>query len=250
MSKIKIANLEAASKLAEALRENMIEMKKNDFFTAFQEYFKDRAGFDSCLKSLKEDEDRIIELGFFYNLVTNEIGHAGITLISLFSIMEAVSKERFQPFDQWLLSKIKRDTSISFPIVDRGNFKETILSYQKKYFKKHGSAEKVRKFINQYFSMEDKKILIKSFKVKNKSIDFESLSFERQVKEIVKMLYNERNAFVHQGRLPQLTDRQDKMIGYFKIKNKTTYVSIEISIIKIQKMFERAFMKFLGQTCA
>ena len=236
--------------MAEAFRENRIEELKNDFFSAFQGYFKDRADFDSCLKSLKEDEGRIIELGFFYNLVTNEIGHAGVTLISLFSIMEAVSKERFQPFDQWLLSKIKRDTSISFPIANRGNFKETILSYQKQYFKKHGSAEKVRKFINQYFSMEDKKILINSFKVKDKSIGFESLSFELQVKEIVKILYNERNAFVHKGKLPQLNDRQDKMMGIFTVRNKKTIVSIEISIIRIQKMFERAFMKFLGQACA
>jgi len=250
MSKIQIANLEAARKLAKALKENMIEMKKKDFFIAFQGYFKDRADFDSCLKSLKEDEDRIIELGFFYNLVTNEIGHAGITLISLFSIMEAVSKERFQPFDQWLLSKIKQDKSISFPMADQGNFKETILSYQKEYFKKHGSAEKVQKFINQYFSLEDKIVLIKSFKVKDKSIGFESLSFERQVKEIVKMLYNERNAFVHQGRFPQLTDRQGKMIGYFKVKNKNTCVSINIAINTIQKMFEKAFIKFIKETYA
>lgn len=105
MPKNKITNLEAATPLAGALSETVLESKRNDFFGAFQDYFKDRSDFDACLNSLKEEKDKITELGFFYNLVTKEIPHAGITLISIFSIMEALSKDKFQPFDQWLLAK-------------------------------------------------------------------------------------------------------------------------------------------------
>jgi hypothetical protein len=221
------------------------------FFNAFQSYFKDRADFETMLEELgEESKTKIIRLGFFYHIITKEIRHAGITLISIFSIMEATAPEKFRTFDQWLLSRVKGDGDISLPITDRECFKEAILSFQKEYFEKHGSSERVRRFINNYFSTQDKDQLIKGFQIKDRRVDFDSLNFDDQLKTIVDMLYNERNAFVHQGRLPQVTDRPDEMLGYFKVRNKDSYVSIQLSMNTIQKMFERAFMKFLKEICA
>ncbi len=237
------------SVFAEEFFKDFEEHNKKCFFDAFKIYFKDRSDFDTLLEKLKEDDkSKIIRLGFFYYIITKKIGYAGITLISIFSMMEATALNKFRTFDQWLLAKIKGGENISFPIADRDCFKKAILSFQKEYFKKHGSSERVRRFINKYFCTEDKQKLIRGFQIKGKSIAFDSLNFDDQIKAIVDMLYNERNAFVHQGRLPQMSDRQGKMFGYFKIKNKNTYVSIEISINEIQKMFERAFIKFLRET--
>ncbi len=234
MPKNKITNLEAATPLAGALSETVLESKRNDFFGAFQDYFKDRSDFDACLNSLKEEKDKITELGFFYNLVTKEIPHAGITLISIFSIMEALSKDKFQPFDQWLLAKIKKKSkNISFPIEDRKDFRTIIVSLQEKYFAKHGSSEKVH-----------------GFQVRENKSDFNALNPDDKVKAIVDMLYKERNAFVHQGRLPQISDQRVKMLGYCIIKNKSRFVSIQISINEIKKMFEKAFILFIKEASA
>jgi len=251
MPKNKITNLEAATRPAEALSETVLESKRNDFFGAFQDYFKDRSDSDACLNSLEEEKDKITELGFFYNLVTKEIGHAGITLISIFSIMEALSKDKFQPFDQWLLAKIKKKSkNISFPIEDRKDFRTIIVSLQEKYFAKHGSSEKVRRFVSKYFSDEDKNILVNGFQVRENKSDFNALNSDDKVKAIVDMLYKERNAFVHQGRLPQISDQRVKMLGYCNIKNKSTFVSIQISINEIKKMFEKAFILFIKEASA
>lgn len=250
MLKNKITNLEAATRLVEAFSKTMLESKRNDFFGAFQDYFKDRSDFDACVNSLGEEKDKITELGFFYNLVTKEIGHAGITLISIFSIMEALSKDKFQPFYQWLLAEIKKESkNISFPICDRKDFKKIIVSLQKKYFAKHGSSEKVRRFVSKYFSDEDKNILVNGFQLKENISVFNALNSDDKVKAIVDMLYEERNAFVHQGRLPQIFEQNVKILGNCNIKNKKTFVSIQISINEIKKMFEKAFIQFIKEAC-
>jgi hypothetical protein len=241
MNDIEGSKRKAAAMLAEAFIKNFEEHSMNCFFSAFQEHFKDRSDFDACLDNLNAEKDKITRLGFFYYVVTKEIGHAGITLISIFSIMEAIAHEKFQPFDQWLLAKIKGAENISFPIADRHDFKKLILSFQIEYYTKHGSSEKVRNFINNYFSIEDKQKLIGGFQIKAEGLHFDSLNFEEQVKAIVDMLYKERNAFIHQGRLPQISDQKVHMLGNCKIKNIDTPVSIQISINEIKKMFERAF---------
>jgi hypothetical protein len=224
---------------------------KERFFDAFKKYFENRSNFDILLEKLKdEDKSKIIRLGFFYHIITKEIQDARITLICLFSIMEATAPNKFKTFDQWLLGKIKIGENISFPIADRDCFKKAIISFQKEYFKEYGSSERVRKFIDEYFCTEDKQQLIKGFQIKDKSIAFDSLNFDKQIKIIVDMLYYERNAFIHQGRLTQISDRPDKKLGYLKIKNKDQCVSIKISINEIQEMFERAFMKFLREKSA
>lgn len=107
--------------------------------------------------------------------------------------------------------------------------------------------KKVRDFIGNYFSDEDKHKLIGSFQIKNKRINHNSFDFEDKVKMIVDMLYNERNAFVHNTRLPQITDQNVEMSGYFKVKNKNTYVSVKISINEIKSMFEKAFVKLIRE---
>lgn len=231
--------------ISDVLVEEMYRINSDLFYCAFKEYFENRADFDTHLENLKNEKEKIIRLGFFYHVVTKEIKHASVTLISLFSIMEATAYEKFQPFDQWLLAKIKEPESISFPLSDRQDFKRTILSFQKKYYTEHGSSEKVKNFINTYFSDEDKQKLIGGFQIKDSSLNFKSLSFEDRVKAIVDMLYKERNAFVHEGRLPQITDNNVKMLGYCKIKNNDTFVSIQMSIKEIQKMFEKAFVNFV-----
>lgn len=204
--------LEATTRLVEAFSKTMLESKKNDFYCAFQDYFKDRFDFDACVNSLGEEKDKIIELGFFYNLIIKEIGHAGITLITIFSIMEALSKDKFQPFDQWLLAEIKKELkNISSPIKDRKKFKTVIVSLQKKYFAKHGSSEKVRRFVGKYFSDEDKNVLVNGFQVKENISYFNPLNSDDKIKAIVDMLYKERNAFVHQARLPQIFEQNVKI---------------------------------------
>ena len=236
--------------ISDALVKEMGRINSDLFYCAFKEYFENRADFDTHLDNLNNEKEKIIRLGFFYYVVTKDIKHAGVTLISLFSIMEATAYEKFQPFDQWLLAKIKEPESISFPLSDRQDFKSTILSFQRKYYEEHGSSEKVRKFINNYFSPEDKQKLIGGFQIKDSSLEFTSLNFECRLKAIVDMLYKERNAFVHEGKLPQITDKNDKMLGYCKIKNKNTFVTIQISINEIQKMFEKAFVNFVKKLSA
>ena len=230
--------------------EEMYKINTDLFYCAFKEYFYNRADFDACLDTLNEEKENIIRLGFFYYVVTKEIKHAGVTLISLFSIMEATANKKFQPFDQWLLAKIKEPENIPYPISDRQGFKSLILSLQTKYYAEHGSSEKVRNFIDKYFSPQDKQRLIGGFQIKDESQNYKSLNFEEQVKTIVDMLYKERNAFVHEGRLPQITNQKGKMLGYCKIKNNNTPVSIQISINEIQKMFEKAFINFLKEKSA
>ena len=51
---------------------------------------------------------------------------------------------------------------------------------------------------------------------KIKSANHESLDYDGKIKMIVDMLYNERNAFVHKARLPQLSDQNVKMLGCYK----------------------------------
>jgi hypothetical protein len=234
-----------------ALEKFIPEFEKHNedcFFDAFKKYFKDRPDFDTMLGKLRyESKSKIIRLGFFYHIITKEIGHAGITLISIFSIMEAIDQNKFRTFDQWLLAKIKKDKNIPFPIANQTGFKDAIISFQKEYYQKHGSSEKVRRFISKYYKTEDKQLLIRSFQIKDQSVGFDNLNFVDQIKTIVDMLYNERSAFVHQGQLPPITDHHDKMLGNFKIKGKNSYVSIEISINTFQEMFERAFMNFFGE---
>lgn len=229
-----------------ALIENRLESNRNDFFNAFQDYFKDRPDFDACINSLEEEKDKITELGFYYNLVTKEIGHAGITLIAIFSIMEALSRYKFQSFDQWLLAEIKeKPENIPFPIEDRKEFKTIIVSLREKYLANHGSSEKVRRFVSKYFSDEDKNILVNGFQVKENISDLNALNLSDKVKAIIDMLYKERNAFVHQARLPQVFDQKVKIFGCCNIKNKNTFISIQISINEIKKMFEKAFIRFI-----
>jgi hypothetical protein len=250
MSDIEESKRKAAAMLAETFIKNFEEHNKNCFFSAFQEHFKDRSDFDACLDNLNAEKDKITRLGFFYYVVTKEIGHAGVTLISIFSIMEATAHENFQPFDQWLLAKIKRTENISFPIADRHDFKNLILSLQNEYYAKHGSSEKVRNFINKYFSIEDKQRLIGGFQITDERLNYDSLNFEDKVKAIVDMLYKERNAFVHQGQLPQISAQKVNMLGYCRIKNINAFVSIQISIDEIKEMFEKAFIKFIKTTCS
>jgi hypothetical protein len=165
--------------------------------------------------------------------------------------MEALSKDKFQQFDQWLLAEIKKESkNISFPIKDRNKFKIIIESLQEKYFAKDGSSGKVRRFVRKYFSDEDKNLLVNGFQVKENISDFNALDSNDKVKVIIDMLYKERNAFVHQGRLPQLSDQNVKMLGNCYIKNKKTFVSIQISINEIKKMFEKAFIQFIKRACA
>jgi hypothetical protein len=222
---------------------------KNCFFSAFQEYFRDRSDFDTFLDKLKADKMKIIRLGFFYHIITQEIRHAGITLIAIFSIMEATATQKYLTFDEWLLAK-KGPGNIPFPIANRRDFRKLIADLQKQYYIKHGSSEKVRNFINRYFSGANKQKLIEGFRIKGRSTGYAFLNFNDKVKAIVDMLYNERSAFVHNARLPQISNQKVKMIGYCKVKHKDTYVSIQILINEIQKMFEKAFIEFLKTTYA
>ena len=89
--------------------------------------------------------------------------------------------------------------------------------------------------------------MIGGFQIKNKRINHNFFDFDDKVKVIVDMLYNERNAFVHNARLPQITDQNVEMLGYVKVKNKNTYVSVKISINEIKRMFEKAFVKLIRE---
>lgn len=234
---------------AEKYFQDFEDQNKERFFDAFKIYFKDRSDFDTLLEKIKaEDKLKIIRLGFFYYIITKEIGHAAITLISIFSMMEATAQEKFRTFDQWLLAKIKKGENISLPICNNKSFKKVILSLQKEYFEKHGSSERVRIFIDKYFCVEDKKKFVSGFRIKDKHSDIDYRSLDEKVRAIVDMLYDERSAFVHKGRLPQISDQP--ATGYYKIKNKQICVKREISINEIQKMYERAFIKFLRETYA
>lgn len=238
---------ENAIRLAEAFGKALESSDMNFFYSAFTRHFKDKYDFETCLNNLNSEKSNIARLGYFYYVATKEIRHAGVVLIAIFSIMEATAQEEFQPFDQWLLGQIKRTENISFPITDQHNFKSMILSRQKEYYSKHGSSQKVRKFIDNYFRDEDKQKLIGGFQIKNERVNHDSLDFDDKVKVIVDMLYNERNAFVHNARLPQLSNQNINMLGCFKVKNKDTYVSVKISINEIKSMFERAFVKFIKE---
>jgi hypothetical protein len=162
--------------------------------------------------------------------------------------MEATATEKYLTFDEWLLAK--GPENISFQITNRCDFIKLIPSLQEQYYNKHGSSRKVQNFINNYFSDADKQNLIDGFRIKDKSPKYDSLNFNDKVKAIVDMLYKERSDFVHNARLPQISDQKGKTIGYYKVKNKDTYVSRQISINEIQKMFEKAFIKFLKTTYA
>ncbi len=236
--------------MIEAFGKNLEERDIDYFYSAFADHFKDKSEFECFLNKLNSEKNKIARIGYFYYVATKEIGHAGIILISIFSIMEATAQEEFQTFDQWLLAKIKGIENISFPITDQHDFKKLIILLQEEYYSKHGSSKKVRNFINNYFRIEDKQKLIGGFHIKNESVNHDSLDFDDKVKMTVDMLYNERNAFVHKARLPQLSNQNVKMLGCYKVRNKDTYVSIEIAINEIQKMFERAFIKFIEETCA
>ena len=229
----------------DVLAKDMYGINSDLFYSAFEEYFQNRTDFDEWIDKLRNEKDKIVRLGFFYSVVTKEIKHAGVTLISIFSIMEATADKKFQPFDQWLLAQITKPESISFPIDDKKKLKSSILLLQKKYYSEHGSSEKVRYFINNYFSSEDKQKLIEGFLIKDPNPTLESLSSEEHLKAIVDMLYKERNAFVHEGRLPQITDQKVRMLGYCRIRNRDTHVSIQISINEIQTMFEKGFVNFI-----
>jgi len=240
-------NNESADEVFKSFEEYFAEKYKNGFFEAFKGYFDDRTDFDAFIEKLKEeDKNKILRLGFFYSVITKFINHAGVTLVGIFSLMEATSDIKYKTFDQWLLKKIKKDENISFPIVDNNCLKQAILLFQKEYFKEHGSAEKVRNFISQYYSTEDKKRIIRAFEIKDETIKFDSLNFDEQLTVIVDMLYKERSAFVHEGRLPQMSEERITTIASFEIKGKYRNVVMEISINDIQKMFEKAFIKFIN----
>lgn len=238
---------EDAIRLAEVFGKALESKDMDLFYSAFTQHFDNRSDFEKCLNNLNSEKSKIARLGFFYYVATKEIGHAAVVLIAIFSIMEATAQEGFQPFDQWLLAQVKGAENISFPIKDQSNFKNLILSLQKQYYSKHGSSKKVRNFIGNYFSDEDKQKLIGGFQIKNKRINDNSFDFEAKVKVIVDMLYNERNAFVHNARLPQITDQNVEMLGNFKVRNKSTYVSVKISINEIKRMFEKAFVKLIRE---
>ena len=217
------------------------------FYSVFTKHFKDKSDFEACLNNLNAEKSNIARLGFFYYVATEEIGHAAVVLISIFSIMEATATEEFKPFDQWLYKIIKGDESITYPITDQNHFKKLILSLQKKYYLQYGSSQKVRNFIDTYFGIEDKQSLIGGIQINNKQLDIESLDLDNKLKIIVNILYDQRNAFVHKARLPQISDQNVKMFGACKVRNKETFVSIKISINEIKSMFEKAFVKLIKE---
>ena len=200
-------------RLAEAFGNALENSDMDRFYSAFKLHFKDKSDFEICLSNLNLEKSNTARLGYFYSVVTQEIRHAGVVLIAIFSIMEATAQEEFQPFDQWLLHQLKGVKNISFPINDQHNFKKMILLRQKEYYSRHGSSQKVHNFVDNYFSDEDKQKLIGGFQIRNEPANHESLNFDDKIKIIVDMLYKERNAFVHKARLPQLSDQNVKMLG-------------------------------------
>lgn len=229
----------------EEFYKGIINSKKEDFYKSFKEYFNNRKEFNSYIDNLK-DRDKIIQIGCFYHIISKEINYSGVTLISIFSIMEALSTIKYKPFREWIFTQIKKESNDKFKsIQSKKNFKEILINYKNRYIKTHGSTEKVRSFIVKYFDDTDKERLVKSFKIHNSKSNFENLDFDKQLKAIIDMLYNERSAFVHQARLPQVTDTKIKMVATVKLINKEIFVITYISIVELQKMFERAFVKFI-----
>lgn len=215
--KFNISN-DNAIRLVEAFGRALESKDVDLFYSAFTQHFNDRSDFETCLNNLNSEKSNIARLGYFYYVATKEIGHAGVVLIAIFSIMEATATEEFKPFDQWLITKSRDDENISYPIVSKKDFKRMILSFREEFFKEHGSSMKVRSFICKYFSHEDKQKLTSGFKIINQNSDYENIDQEKKVKVIVNMLYNERNAFVHNARLPQISDQNVKMLGSCKIR--------------------------------
>lgn len=244
--KFNISN-EDANRLAEAFERDLESKDMDLFYSAFTKHFIDKSDFEACLNNLNSEKSKIARLGFFYYVAAEEIKHAGVVLISIFSIMEATATEEFKPFDQWLFTIIKDAESITYPITDQNHFKKLILSLQKQYYLKYGSSRKVINFIRDYFDIKDKQSLIGGFKINNKKINIESLDLDSKLKIIADMLYYERNAFVHKARLPQIFDHNLRILGNCKVRNKDTYVSIVISINEIKSMFERAFVKLIKE---
>lgn len=137
---------EDAIRLAEAFGKALERKDVDLFYSAFTQHFDNRSDFEKCLNNLNSEKSKIARLGFFYYVATKEIRHAAVVLIAIFSIMEATAQEEFQPFDQWLLAKIKGAENIYFPIKDQRSFKNLILSFQRQYYSKHGSSKKSPRF--------------------------------------------------------------------------------------------------------
>jgi len=237
--------------LADKMLLEMVEKKKEVFYKSFQHHFQDRAALHALLEKLREeDQVNAIKLGFFYNIMTTNISNPGVTLICVFSIMEATAPEKFQSFDHWLLGEIKRNEEITFHIDNKRSFKKTISEFQRKYYETHGASMKVRNFIKRYFSLSDKKDLINGFMIKDTNIrtSFDALTLNEKIKAIVDMLYRERSIFVHEAQLPQLSDN-NKILASLRIKKTEKFVSVTISINKIQEMFEKAFLRYLRSKC-
>jgi hypothetical protein len=244
--KFNISN-ENAIRLAEVFGRALENRDMDLFYSAFTQHFKDRSDFETCLNNLNSEKSDIARLGYFYYVATKEIRHAGVVLIAIFSIMEATATEEFKSFDQWLFTIRKDDESITYPITDQNHFKKLISSLQKQYYLQYGSSQKVRSFIKNYFDIADKQSLIGGLQIKNTHLNSESIDLDSKLKIVVNMLYNERNAFVHKARLPQISDQDVRMSGICKVGKKDISVSIQISINKIKNMFERAFVKFIKE---
>ena len=135
----------------------------SDFYEAFKKHFKDKTDFDNIIKK-HLNSDKLIEIGCFYYWAKEEIKHPYIVLIAIFSAMEAINTDKYFTFNEWLLSKGK-DREINFPINGDDSFHNEIDKLQNIYFKKHGAARKAKKFINEYFTEENKIKLINGLKI-------------------------------------------------------------------------------------
>jgi hypothetical protein len=207
---------------------------------AFKDHFESQEAFDTFVKEIQPDRNRkkFLHIGTIYLFLVKcgdwtvnvEESNAVIDyftnsykLVTLFSLIESLSTERYVDFFQWLnLKERKRD----FPL----ERKDLGIKYEEYKFE-YGSIKKCKAFFEALPNSE-KARLIKSFSLK---------SGELTIEEIATYLYNLRSKFVHEaefilelGTIPHLVREDD------------SYTLIKLSLKDFMNVFELGIIEYFN----
>ncbi len=223
---------------------NRISKRKKEYFDneaniaafeALKDNFSGENEFHKFIDKLPEPlKVKFIMCGVFYNEAKLVHKKANIKLIMILSIIEEInSKEDFIDFKTWCDKQSK-----AINLNEYTSFKQLLEYLKSEYHKTHGSKQKTLTFFKDYLGTEDKNILVKYFKTEKYLYENENLKF----KEIVDILYQMRNNFLHSARFIPIHEA-GSIAGNIKKNGKEFFVSSDLNINEFERIFEHAFIR-------
>jgi acyl carrier protein phosphodiesterase len=173
------------------IKRKIIKRWTKESFKAFNSIFSSEKDFNLYLNNIKDPKDAMLflRIGCFYRVAKKYWHESYVELIMIISIIEKImNKEKeFQEFHEWIEGqddKINELLSRSEPITESTRFKKIIRELKNEYFGEFGSSRNVSNFFKTYLTQEGKIKLIRSLKVRRKTVKEYSERRSKTLKEV------------------------------------------------------------------